>query len=265
MIKKVQKKHIWVGKVDRCTIKRQPWLVQLEESIQKHATSSCATCRFEVLARSASPLQLSLCRDRPLPYPIPKPSISLSSSGYSLSIALTVCTQEKFRPGISHFNEIVPVAARLVAAAKELEIPVLVTEQYPKKLGASVPELQLAKVKATNLVVAPKSKFSMLIPEIETAMVPGSVVLFGIEAHVCVQQTALDLLERGVDVHVVADATSSRTQADRMFAFERMRNAGAFITTHEAVLFELMRDATHPNFKALSGLIRQVLPGSNLV
>lgn len=85
------------------------------------------------------------------------------------------------------------------------------------------------------------------------------------KAHVCVQQTALDLLDRGVDVHIVADATSSRTQADRKFAFERMRQSGAFITTHEALLFELMRDATHPKFKEVSALIRTLLPGSDLV
>ena len=66
-------------------------------------------------------------------------------------------------------------------------------------------------------------------------------------------------------MHIVADATSSRTQADRMFAFDRMRQSGAFITTHEAVLFELMQDATHPKFKEVSGLIRTLLPGSGLV
>lgn len=74
----------------------------------------------------------------------------------------------------------------------------------------------------------------------------------------------LDLLSRGIDVHVVADATSSRTPADRKIAFERMKQSGAYITTHEAVLFELMQDATHPKFKEVSSLIRTLLPGSDL-
>ena len=83
-----------------------------------------------------------------------------------------------------------------------------------------------------------------------------SVVLFGIEAHVCVQQTALDLLRLGYDVHVVADGTSSQNDSDRTFAFERLRQCGAFITTYESVLFQLLGDAKHPNFKAVQPIFK---------
>jgi isochorismate hydrolase len=103
----------------------------------------------------------------------------------------------------------------------------------------------------------------MLSDEVKATLADGPVVLFGIEAHVCVEQTALDLLEHGTSVHVVADATSSRTWADREIALSRMAASGAIITTHEAVLFELLGDATHPNFREISKLIRTTLPISN--
>lgn len=83
-----------------------------------------------------------------------------------------------------------------------------------------------------------------------------SVVLFGIEAHVCVQQTALDLLRMGYDVHVVADGTSSQNESDRAFAFERLRQCGAFITTYESVLFQLLGDAKHPHFKLVQPIFK---------
>eukprot|EP00041_Stephanoeca_diplocostata_P039654 m.1637346 g.1637346 ORF g.1637346 m.1637346 type:complete len:209 (+) comp25726_c0_seq1:395-1021(+) len=176
--------------------------------------------------------------------------------------------QEKFRSVIEHFDKIVTVSQRLINAAKFLRIPVIVTEQYPQALGSTVSELNGAFDAATTKTY-PKKDFTMVIPEVEhelkTASDLKSIVLFGIETHVCVQQTALDLLERGFDVHIVADAVSSRSHTDRMIAIERMRQAGAFVTTHESVLFELMRSSTHPSFKTVQPLIREVLPSSGLV
>jgi hypothetical protein len=81
-----------------------------------------------------------------------------------------------------------------------------------------------------------------------------SVVLSGIEAHVCIQQTALDLIEQGYEVHIVADGTYSQRDADRDVAFERMRSAGAFVTTAESALFMLLGDKDSPSFKAISQL-----------
>uniref|UniRef100_A0A672K798 Isochorismatase domain-containing protein 1 n=1 Tax=Sinocyclocheilus grahami TaxID=75366 RepID=A0A672K798_SINGR len=92
--------------------------------------------------------------------------------------------------------------------------------QYPKGLGSTVQELDLTGAK----LVFPKTKFSMVLPEVEAVLaeIPGvrSVVLFGVETHVCIQQTALDLMGRGFEVHIVADASSSRSMMDRMFALE---------------------------------------------
>ncbi|XP_012878407.1 PREDICTED: uncharacterized protein LOC105990508 [Dipodomys ordii] len=128
--------------------------------------------------------------------------------------------QERFRPAIKYFGDIISVGQRLLQGARILGIPVIVTEQYPKGLGSTVQEIDLTGVK----LVLPKTKFSMVLPEVEAALaeIPGvrSVVLFGVETHVCIQQTALELVGRGVEVHIVADATSSRSMMDRMFALE---------------------------------------------
>ncbi|KAF5913478.1 hypothetical protein HPG69_017096 [Diceros bicornis minor] len=128
--------------------------------------------------------------------------------------------QERFRPAIKYFGDIISVGQRLLQGARILGIPVVVTEQYPKGLGSTVQEIDLTGVK----LVLPKTKFSMVLPEVEAALaeIPGvrSVVLFGVETHVCIQQTALELVGRGIEVHIVADATSSRSMMDRMFALE---------------------------------------------
>jgi isochorismate hydrolase len=109
----------------------------------------------------------------------------------------------------------------------------------------------------------------MVVPEVEKIIdsdpARNSVVLFGIETQVCVQQTTLDLLERGYNVHIVADGCSSRSQVDRLFAFERMRQSGAFVTTSESLIFELMGDYKHPKFKELQALVRTSAPDSALL
>ncbi|XP_033624673.1 isochorismatase domain-containing protein 1-like [Asterias rubens] len=172
--------------------------------------------------------------------------------------------QEKFKPAIQFFTEIVEVAKRLTETSRILEIPLIVTEQYPKGLGSTVPELDIKHA----VGVFPKTKFSMLLPPVEEELQrrPNvkAVVLFGIEAHVCVQQTALDLLAKGLDVHVVADACSSRSMMDRQFAYKRLRQAGAIITTSEAVIFQLLGDSKHPKFKEVQALVKTVAPVSGL-
>ncbi|XP_002735417.1 isochorismatase domain-containing protein 1-like [Saccoglossus kowalevskii] len=179
--------------------------------------------------------------------------------------AIFLCDmQEKFRPHIKYFNDILTVSQRVVQASKILGIPLIVTEQYPKGLGSTVSELDVSHAKG----IYPKTKFSMVVPEVENAMkeIPNlkSVVLLGIEAHVCIQQTTLDLLTEGVEVHIVADATSSRSQMDRTFAFSRLRQAGAIITTSEAVLLQLVADKDHDKFKEIQGLIKISAPMSGL-
>ncbi|KAH9403530.1 Isochorismatase domain-containing protein 2, mitochondrial [Tyrophagus putrescentiae] len=163
--------------------------------------------------------------------------------------------QEKFRPNIQYFDPIVEVSSRLLRTAKILNLPVVVTEQYPKGLGRTVAELGLADFPEIKPVE--KTQFSMLTSD--------SIVLCGIEAHVCVQGTALQALDNGFEVHIVVDGCSSRSMVDRMFAFQRLKAAGAWLTTSEAVILGLVGDASHPKFREVQKLIMQSAPDSGLL
>ncbi|KAH9500459.1 Isochorismatase domain-containing protein 2, mitochondrial [Bulinus truncatus] len=179
--------------------------------------------------------------------------------------ALFVCDmQEKFRPTIQYFPQILNVAGRLLKSAESLSMPVIFTEQYPKGLGHTVPELDVKQHKVFS-----KTSFSMVVPSVEAELKKysdvKSVVLCGIEAHACVQQTVFDLIEIGYDVHVIVDACSSRSLVDRMFAFQRMKEAGAHLTTSESILLGLIRDASHPKFKEIQKFIMEPSPDSALI
>ncbi|XP_062870498.1 isochorismatase domain-containing protein 1 [Trichomycterus rosablanca] len=173
--------------------------------------------------------------------------------------------QERFRPAIKYFGDIISVGQRLLQGARILGIPIIVSEQYPKGLGNTVQEMDLTGAK----MVFPKTKFSMVLPEVEAelAEIPGarSIVLFGVETHVCIQQTALDLIAKGYEVHIIADATSSRSMMDRMFALERLARTGIIITTSESILLQLVSDKEHPKFKEIQNLIKASAPESGLL
>uniref|UniRef100_A0A2A4JW62 Isochorismatase domain-containing protein 1 n=1 Tax=Heliothis virescens TaxID=7102 RepID=A0A2A4JW62_HELVI len=163
--------------------------------------------------------------------------------------------QETFRPHIKYFGEVVKVANKMMEAAKHFKIPVYVSEQYPKGLGHTTQDINVCDA----ALVYEKTKFSMYTPELEERLkkdVPDlqSVVLFGIEAHVCIEQTVIDLLSKDLVVHVLADGVSSRSLMDRGLALQRMAALSCFITTSENVLFKLMKDKQHPQFKQISKL-----------
>lgn len=170
------------------------------------------------------------------------------------TVLLLCDMQEKFRPNIFQFTNIVSNAARLLQASRVLGIPPIVTEQYPKGLGPTVPELGAADLKAHA-----KTSFTMMIEEVEKELQalgnPKQAILCGIEAHACIACTTFDLLEKGMEVHIVADAVSSRSQTDRLFALSRLKQSGAYLTTTEAVVLQLVQDGKHPSFKE----IRKVL------
>lgn len=153
--------------------------------------------------------------------------------------ALFICDiQGKFRNSIPYFNGILEISSRLLRGAHAFNMPVIASAQYPEKLGPVAEELELEKY---GVKPYGKKIFSMMTPEMWDLMKTKhsnvkSVILCGLAAHVCVQTTAIDLLEKGYDLHVVADACSSEQMADRFLAFERMKQAGAWITTYEAVL-----------------------------
>jgi hypothetical protein len=165
--------------------------------------------------------------------------------------------QERFRPLIHNFPSVLWVASTMTKASKILNIPMVVTEQYPKALGHTCSEVGL-----TNQSIFEKKKFSMLdegvtkyIEQDQILKARKQAVLFGIEAHVCILQTAFDLLERDYEVHVVADGISSQRKFDRDVAIERLKQSGAYLTTSESILFQLIGSADHELFKQVSALV----------
>ncbi|XP_041366504.1 isochorismatase domain-containing protein 2-like [Gigantopelta aegis] len=179
--------------------------------------------------------------------------------------ALFLCDmQDGFRKTIQYYPQIIAVSGRMLNAANILDMPVVVTEQYPKGLGHTVSELDVSQVK-----VFPKTKFSMLVPDVEQHISKmkdlKSIVLCGIETQACIQQTVLDLLDRGFDVHVIVDACSSRSLVDRMYAYQRISNAGAYLTTSESMLLSLTGDSSHPKFKQIQKIFWDVAPDSALL
>jgi len=173
--------------------------------------------------------------------------------------------QERFRGAIKNFDAVVENAKRLATASIILRRPLIVTEQYPQGLGKTVSDIPINEA----VGVFEKTKFNMIVEEVEELLLALSnlrqIVIFGVETHVCVQQTVLDLLKRDYEVFVVADATSSRTSVDRTMALQLMRDAGATVTTTESVLFQLIADKNHEKFKEIQALVKSLPPDSGLL
>jgi nicotinamidase-related amidase len=146
---------------------------------------------------------------------------------------------------------------RMVASAQKLEVPILLTEQIPEKLGGTSERF---RIMLESVMAIEKSAFSCcgesVFSDAFEALGKRQAILVGIEAHVCVYQTALDLLEDGVEVFVVADAVSSRNPENKELALQAMRDAGAKIIPTETAVFALLRDAADPCFKELLKLIK---------
>lgn len=162
---------------------------------------------------------------------------------------VVVDVQEGFRPYAS-FVGVAEASRKLVQAARILSLPSIVSEQYPKGLGHTAPEVGLEGERPIE-----KSVFSAVRAEGFDLGGRSEAIVCGIETHVCVSQTVHDLLDRGVEVHVPADAVGSRHEIDYERGLERMERAGAIVSTVEAALFELLERAGTPEFKAVQKLI----------
>lgn len=165
--------------------------------------------------------------------------------------------QEKLLPVMQTPDQVVKNTSVLIQAARLLHIPIFWCQQVPRALGLTVGEVSslLDGIEPIN-----KSSFScggekQFIQQID-ALKPRTAILCGIETHVCVFQTAMDLIQHGLYVHVVADATSSRTSENKAIGINRMAKEGAVVTSTEMLLFELLRDANHPKFRGLAKLIK---------
>ncbi len=191
--------------------------------------------------------------------------MSISNNGRRLVGKLTpentvflLCDiQNRFRPLTWRGETVIHTARYMTSVAKALNIPVIITQQYTKVFGDTVPDCFADPSDIANYTVVEKKQFSMCVEEVNKELNVynrQSVVLFGIEAHVCVQQTCLDLLEQGKEVHLILDGISSQQSYDREIALQRMSQAGAFVTTAQSAAFMLMRSAEHENFKTISKL-----------
>ncbi len=173
------------------------------------------------------------------------------------SAALAVIDiQERLAPVMWNFAPVEKYSRAMILAARELGLPVLATEQYPKGLGATIPTIREA-LGSTPLV---KMHFSCGCDEgFQKALAATGrkqVIVVGIESHVCVFQTVRDLLEQGYEVFVCGDAVTSRFEEHRRLAIEQMRDLGAIITSAETCIFDLLHVAGTPEFKKVSALVR---------
>ncbi|MDQ1629322.1 MAG: hypothetical protein QOI54_3066 [Actinomycetota bacterium] len=166
---------------------------------------------------------------------------------------VVVDVQEAFRPAVGEFDTVAANAGVLAQGARALGLPVVVTEQYPKGLGETVPEVA---EHLDGVARHPKTVFSAARADGFDLGGRDQALVCGIETHVCVQQTVQDLLDAGVEVHVAADATSSRTALNRRLGLEKMERSGAWVTSTEMALFELVGEAGTPEFKTIQALVK---------
>ncbi|KAA1123797.1 hypothetical protein PGTUg99_020256 [Puccinia graminis f. sp. tritici] len=204
------------------------------------------------------------------------------------AIILLCDMQERFRTKIFHFEHVEKMAEKMLKASDKLGLPILSTEQNPKALGGTVQGLN--ELLPPERKPLPKSQFSMLVPELRAdiaSLEPRKhVAILGIEAHICVLQTSLDLLRQGFHVHVLADAVSSCNPEERAFAFQvnksntsshqkkrevphiisprdvfffvqSIRGAGGTITTTESFLYRVLADANHPQAKDIFAIVKE--------
>ncbi|KAK3176924.1 hypothetical protein OEA41_008250 [Lepraria neglecta] len=178
--------------------------------------------------------------------------------------ALFICDiQEKFRPAIHEYPKVISTAQKLIRACTTLRIPIYATTQSSSRLGPICSELTAATPN-NSLFTIDKTAFSMLVPDLQFAMQsnspnnePYQVAIVGIETHICVTQTALDLLSEGHRVYVLVDGVSSCNAGERVVALERLRAEGAIVTSSEGWLYECMGDAGIPEFKTIAGLVKE--------
>ena len=173
------------------------------------------------------------------------------------TLGLVIDIQERLLPHIHQYEKMLSNTTILIDGLKVLNIPLLITEQYRKGLGPTVNEIQnkfddFAPLEKMTFSCCDEDGFNRKLKELDRK----NVIIFGIEAHVCVLQTALDLISDGYQPVVISDCISSRSIDDKLIAIERMRKEGAIVSSYESILFELARISGTEAFKAISKLVR---------
>ena len=173
---------------------------------------------------------------------------------------VVVDVQEGFRKAIPEFEQVAKATATLVEGAEALDVPVLVTEQYPKGLGKTTPEVAERLPEGTE----PIEKVCFSAAEADGFGLAGrdQALVCGIETHVCVNQTVLDLIASGTEVQVAEDAVGSRFAESKRIGLRKMERAGAVLTSVETALFELLGRAGTEEFKRVQKLILEYAPNA---
>jgi nicotinamidase-related amidase len=172
------------------------------------------------------------------------------------TVLLVVDLQDRLLPVIHDHRAVIAEARKLIEAARVLEVPVVLTEQYPAGLGPTCAEIRAA---IGDQPAIEKRRFTACVDAAVARLRElgrRQILIAGIEAHICVQQTVLDLLRLEYQPYVCADATGSRRPFDRQIALDRMRQAGAIITTTESAIYEMLDEAAGDAFKRILGIIK---------
>lgn len=174
------------------------------------------------------------------------------------SMLVVIDAQERLVPAMHQGEKTSANIAKIIQVSKLLNVDMLVTEQYPKGLGTTIPAV--AKAFPEDARILEKTSFSCWGAEgFEEAVMnsrAGALIVVGMETHVCVQQTVLEALHRDYEVILLADGVCSRTPENRELALELMRRAGAIVTSTESLIFDWVQSASHPNFKDISKLLK---------
>lgn len=175
------------------------------------------------------------------------------------SILLIIDIQEKFRPVLFNSDELISNVTKLVKAFQLLKIPILVSEQYPTGLGETVKEIkqelnEYAYVEKVSFDCFKNSDFLNILENKLSGK--KHLIVCGIESHVCVIQTVLSAIFKGYNVHLIADAVSSRKKSDYDLALRRMENEGAKLSSSEMIIFQMIEDSTDKHFKEISRIVK---------
>ena len=174
------------------------------------------------------------------------------------SVFVIVDVQEAFRSVIGDFALIASNIARASRGFQILDVPMIVTEQYPAGLGRTAEEILLTlpggfePIEKTAFSAFGSPDFRVKLEDLKVEQ----VILCGVETHVCINQTAHELLDQGLGVHLLTDCVGSRFEPDKRAGLKKMRSSGVITSSIEMALFELMRDAKHPKFKEIQNLIK---------
>ena len=173
------------------------------------------------------------------------------------AVLVAIDFQEKLMPAMADPGILESTVVKLAKGVKALDIPVIVTQQYTKGLGETVKPIADALGDYEPIDKMTFSAFGQ--PDFVQALEASkkkTVILIGIESHICVQQTAIELIDSGYSVFVIQDCIASRKVSDNLCSQQRMAAAGAIITTYESVLYELLRGAKADGFKAISAIVK---------